>query len=189
MNKRVNFVLLAVMLSGFLPDFTIRAQDQHHHVESITPELRNRLSDVILKYIDLENAIFSGDTKTAVEKATVLENAVSSISPDMFSGQQKTRWQQLSQSIQKTTKDLVSQNELEQQRKAFLEISNAAITILKDFGPLNDGYYLFHCPMAARDGGHWLANTDAVANPYFGKAMANCGTLVETFAKFHADQK
>jgi hypothetical protein len=36
------------------------------------------------------------------------------------------------------------------------------------------GVYGFMCPM--KDSGTWAQRTDKIQNPYFGKAMLNCGT-------------
>jgi hypothetical protein len=76
---------------------------------------------------------------------------------------------------------LILQKEIEVQRSAFLDISNAVIDILKKFGPLDYETYLFHCPMALDSGGFWLSDSKVVDNPYLGESMAKCGTLVETF--------
>ena len=40
---------------------------------------------------------------------------------------------------------------------------------------LGDGVNVAYCPMARK---YWLQNGDAIANPYYGKQMADCGRIV-----------
>ena len=43
--------------------------------------------------------------------------------------------------------------------------------------------YRQYCPMAFDNkGAHWLSETEAIRNPYFGEKMLSCGQTKETLA-------
>lgn len=48
------------------------------------------------------------------------------------------------------------------------------------------GYYHLHCPMANKD---WLQSNKDVMNPYLGKAMQNCGTVLDAAQKSSMSEK
>ena len=74
--------------------------------------------------------------------------------------------------------------DLEGQRSAFLELSNAMIESAKAMGPLDKAMYVQHCPMAFdNSGGDWLSDSQEVFNPYFGDKMLHCGTVKEALAR------
>ena len=57
-------------------------------------------------------------------------------------------------------------------REAFKTLSTPVIALAKQ----TKGYFILNCPMAQAD---WVQSTREVANPYFGKAMLSCGTVIE----------
>lgn len=66
-------------------------------------------------------------------------------------------------------------------REGFLELSNALVPMLKQFGSgLEQEILIYHCPMAFRGkGGDWIQNKSGIENPYFGSSMFTCGELKE----------
>jgi Cu(I)/Ag(I) efflux system membrane fusion protein len=66
-------------------------------------------------------------------------------------------------------------------REVFLELSNALVPMLKQFGSgLEQEILIYHCPMAFRGkGGDWVQNKSGIENPYFGSSMFSCGELKE----------
>lgn len=59
-------------------------------------------------------------------------------------------------------------------RKAFKELSARAIALARG----QPGYYIAHCSMFP-GGADWVQTTDTVSNPYWGKSMPRCGTIVK----------
>lgn len=74
----------------------------------------------------------------------------------------------------------LSGKSLAEQRKAFVELSNAVVAVAKA-APASRKLYRFHCPMAFSDeGADWLQANKDLSNPYYAKEMKACGTLEET---------
>lgn len=63
---------------------------------------------------------------------------------------------------------------LEDARDAFKTLSRQAAHL----ADRQKGYYLAHCPMVPKDEGDWVQTTKEISNPYTGKAMPACGTIV-----------
>ncbi|MFI8379961.1 hypothetical protein [Leeuwenhoekiella sp. NPDC079379] len=78
---------------------------------------------------------------------------------------------------------MATTEDLEIQRKAFSQFSNAVQSYFKK--NINAGtLYKQHCPMALNGkGADWLSNESAIKNPYYGDKMLNCGTVTATITK------
>lgn len=148
---------------------------------SNSTEFRAQLSEALQVYFDLEKAIFEGDTKIASAEASLLLKTVSDVDSRSLKEDKVADWQKLNQELKDSAEKLSSVEDISEQRGAFLDISNAFIDLVKNYGPLNKDAYLYHCPMAMKIGGHWLSPSRDVSNPYLGGEMATCGTLVESF--------
>lgn len=70
--------------------------------------------------------------------------------------------------------------DIEQQRKAFEDVSKSMYTFVKAMGT-ETVLYKQYCPMAfGNKGAYWLAAEEEVNNPYFGDRMLHCGSVQET---------
>jgi len=73
--------------------------------------------------------------------------------------------------------EAMSGKPIDEQRRAFIEVSNAMIAIAEATPPAQT-LYLMHCPMAFHsEGADWLQATEDVANPYYAKEMKACGSV------------
>ena len=72
------------------------------------------------------------------------------------------------------------------QRKAFVGLSNAAITFARhaQLTPkAAETLYVMHCPMAFDDtGADWLQDEESIKNPYYATQMKRCGEVKDTIA-------
>ena len=75
---------------------------------------------------------------------------------------------------------IATTDDLDQQRLAFSQFSNAVESYFK--GTLKAGtLYKQHCPMAFDGkGADWLSHEAAIKNPYYGDKMLNCGSVTAT---------
>ena len=75
---------------------------------------------------------------------------------------------------------------LVEQRKAFVGLSNAAITFARhaQLTPkAAETLYVMHCPMAFDDtGADWLQDEESIKNPYYATQMKRCGEVKDTIA-------
>lgn len=80
-----------------------------------------------------------------------------------------------------TTLQAMAGKPLEEQRAAFIEVSNAMIELVR-VSPPDQKVYRVRCPMAFHSSGaDWLQTTEDVANPYYAQEMKACGTVEEAF--------
>jgi Cu(I)/Ag(I) efflux system membrane fusion protein/cobalt-zinc-cadmium efflux system membrane fusion protein len=83
-----------------------------------------------------------------------------------------------------TASEAMSGKPLAEQRKAFLDVSNAVVALLDRSAPsakVADELYVAHCPMAFNDAGAtWLQKDKLIANPYYATAMKSCGSVQRT---------
>jgi Cu(I)/Ag(I) efflux system membrane fusion protein len=67
-------------------------------------------------------------------------------------------------------KDVAKSSSLEAARAGFGVVSEKAAKLAAG----QSGYYVVHCPMANKD---WVQTSKTISNPYFGKAMPDCGEI------------
>lgn len=175
----VLFIFGLVSLNGVMTSLYGKMGDEK---SGNSTEFRSQLSKALQVYFELENAIFEGNTKISAEKATTLSKVVSNIEAESLGKEKLSSWGEVSQQLQTAAGNLVSKEDIAEQRSAFFEVSNAMLDMVKNYGPLNVDAFLYHCPMALKSGAQWLSASKDVANPYLGEKMATCGTLVESFS-------
>ncbi|MCK6619705.1 MAG: DUF3347 domain-containing protein [Calditrichaceae bacterium] len=173
--------ILVVLLMTAAIFFTAHAGNTgaEDKAKNIPPEFRSGLTEAVKVYYEITQAFAADDGKTAVEKTAAFKKNLAGIKAGSLSEEMQAGWNQQLGDLQKEADNLVAAKELVGQRTAFLQISETLIEAVKVYGPLEIGTYLYHCPMALTSGGHWLTPTKEVANPYLGKEMPTCGTLVE----------
>lgn len=76
-------------------------------------------------------------------------------------------------------------HQLEPLREVFLKVSLLLKKSLEDYDYREEGVlHLTFCPMAFDgDGGYWIQDSDAIANPYYGPDMLRCGAIEKTFGR------
>ena len=93
--------------------------------------------------------------------------------------------QTLAGNVAKATEAMKGKS-LTDQRRAFLDVSNAMITLLDRSSPsatVAKEVYVFHCPMAfSVQNANWLQTVKDTANPYYATQMKNCGDVQRTIA-------
>ena len=82
-----------------------------------------------------------------------------------------------SEELTKTVQSIAESTDVEIQREAFVDLTAGVEAMLE--GALKSGtVYKQYCPMAfGNTGAHWLSNTKAIQNPYFGDKMLKCGRI------------
>jgi Cu(I)/Ag(I) efflux system membrane fusion protein len=71
-------------------------------------------------------------------------------------------------------------NSLEDIRTGFGKISGSMIVLAEQKVFAGQELYVMNCPMKKVN---WLADSDKVKNPYYGKAMLTCGSVKKTINK------
>ena len=144
-----------------------------------TPDQFKELwSAVMRNYLDLQKALVDADVEGA-EKAA--KRMLELLPPEKGSGLPRVAesyWKGRQTAISRALELITTVSSIDEQRKAFIDLSKEIARGAKAFGG-GEQLYLFFCPMANQDqGAYWINDLEKVANPYFGKMMLNCGSVV-----------
>ncbi|MBU1411886.1 efflux RND transporter periplasmic adaptor subunit [Myxococcota bacterium] len=90
------------------------------------------------------------------------------------------QWDELQSVLSSSLKKMPAGTALAELRKEFSQLSDGLWGIFRKYGfPPHVNVLRVHCPMAFDNrGADWLQPTPAVENPYFGKEMYRCGSVV-----------
>src|SRR5690606_33542235 len=90
-------------------------------------------------------------------------------------------WRQHQENIAASLNGLAADAPLESLRSAFLVVSQAMVSVVREVGiPPVDSLHIAHCPMADDDqGADWLQRGKGILNPYYGSGMLTCGYVTE----------
>jgi Cu(I)/Ag(I) efflux system membrane fusion protein len=90
------------------------------------------------------------------------------------------QWDEIQSVLSSSLKKMPDGTALAELRKEFSQLSDGLWGIFRKYGfPPHVNVLRVHCPMAFDNrGADWLQPTPAVENPYFGKEMYRCGSVV-----------
>ena len=118
-------------------------------------------------------ASLAKDELSAVSKdAAALERAAKDASAKA-SGEVKQQWGRVAEAA-KQLSDL-SKEDADAVRKAFGDVSEHMLAVLKADGALAEGLHVFECPMA-KGYKKWVQPGAEISNPYMGTRMPKCGS-------------
>lgn len=121
-----------------------------------------KLETAYKNYIVLKDALVSSNKDEAKNAAIQLQKSMEGVADGKMVADEAGK--------------LASAGSLDEQRKAFSDVSNMMAMLLKG-GKLSMGMiYVEYCPMAKAS---WLSNEKEIKNPYYGDQMLNCGSVKE----------
>lgn len=125
------------------------------------------IASVYEHYQDIKSALVNSNSEEAQNGA---EKLVSTIENNDNGNEE----------VLNSARTIAESNDINQQRKAFLDLSSGVEGMIS--GALASGeIYKLHCPMAFDGkGGSWLSSSEEVRNPYYGEKMLKCGSVRET---------
>lgn len=140
-----------------------------------------QLKELLIPYLKIEDALVASDTKTASTQTNAFNTALKNVDMGLLKGDAHMKWMELLKSLETATKLISSATDVEIQRAAFSQLTNALYSSIKSFGVEGlDAYYQF-CPMAFDSkGAFWISDKKEISNPYFGEQMLRCGETKET---------
>jgi Cu(I)/Ag(I) efflux system membrane fusion protein len=97
----------------------------------------------------------------------------------------KAQWTRLDERLMEVLHPMAASKDIGEMRNHLADFTPLMLEAIEKFGILGDkGVYHFHCPMARNNAGaDWLQGDPKMENPFYGKSMLNCGSLVETIKK------
>lgn len=131
-------------------------------------------------YFELKDALVASDSKVVSEKANDLLASIDKVDMKTLKMDVHMVWMKVLKPLKEDAKVIASSNDIEEQRKQFISLSDNMYKIIKIEKSENTVYYQ-HCPMANKGkGANWLSKENEVKNPYYGSKMLKCGKTVET---------
>lgn len=164
--KAVKFIIVALLLTN------IAAKAQNTSAAGI--------NNVIKGYIGVKDALVADNSKLANERAKTFTAAIKEVKADQLDAAQKKTWAAYAEKLRFDGDHISETDKLAHQREHFTSLSKNMLAVVKAFK--NNGMVLYeqYCPMKKAS---WLSDEASIRNPYYGKAMEDCGTVKQTFKK------
>ncbi len=140
-----------------------------------------QLKDLLAPYLKIEDALVFSDAKSASTRTGDFTTALKNVNMELLKGDAHMKWMEHLKSMETASRLISSTRDVEIQRAAFSQLTNAFYSSIKTFGVEGlDAYYQF-CPMAFDNkGAFWISGEKEISNPYFGEKMLRCGETKET---------
>lgn len=139
------------------------------------------LGPVFDAYFALKDALVASDAKKAAAQAAEFSAAVKAVPMEGMDADLHAVWMREMELLANTSAGIATKTNLEEQRKAFTELTEPMFALMKA-RPTATPIYLDHCPMY-EGGADWLSRDKAIRNPFYGAQMMSCGSVKETIVK------
>ena len=164
---------------------TAQGHDHAGHTEAIQQPASeakpDALASVFEAYFQLKDALVASDATKAKAAALQLDTALRAVDMGTLGHDVHTVWMEVKEPLANTATAIRAAKDLEAQRKAFAELTEPMLALVKA-RPGSTPIYLDHCPMY-EGGSDWLSRDKAIRNPFYGVQMMTCGSVKETIAK------
>lgn len=128
-------------------------------------------------YLGLKNALVMSDVKAAKAKAAALLTVLSApVDKTLKPDQQKLLTANL-EKLKFDSRHISESDAIDHQREHFESLSKNMYTVLSGLKANSTVLYQQYCPMKKA---YWLSEKQAIENPYYGKAMMDCGEVKAT---------
>ena len=132
---------------------------------------QKQLSQLLIAYYNLKNALVSDDATSAAANADVFLKIANSLDYKIVS-------EGNAHVLSKDAGRISSTRDLEKQRASFVNLSSNIVAIARRLKPGDQPVYVQFCPMKKAS---WLSFEKDIRNPYYGSKMLTCGEVTETF--------
>lgn len=142
---------------------TMVAATRPAHVASVAPDF---VADVVGPYLAIQTALVSDELGPVAAAAKALRAGADSLGAD-------------GKALAAAASKVGAATSLEAARAAFGDLSVELIAYADRTKQPVEGKIVAFCPMANKS---WVQADGAIANPYYGKAMATCGSATRKLA-------
>jgi len=143
---------------------------------AISRKAKEALQPLYAEYLNFKDALVADNLAEAQKAAGEMQTALAKIKMSVFAGESHNSWMEYSSELKNALQHVPHYTTIEEVRTAFLKASEAMIALTRALNPFNRFLYIQHCPMAnGNKGADWISLDKEIKNPYFGKAMLNCG--------------
>lgn len=162
----------------------IKSDTDHTKMEKrivVSTAFKNQFKKVFEQYILLKDAFAEDDHNLAQKTAASLVSAIKKVDMKQLSNHEAhNHWMLISKELNASATSISKTSDIAIQRNHFKHLSAHLIKGVKLFG-VDQKVYEDFCPMADDSkGAYWLSLSKEIKNPYFGKAMIDCGEIKST---------
>ncbi|MDB4927383.1 DUF3347 domain-containing protein [Mucilaginibacter sp.] len=164
--KIIKLTLLSILLLAA----TIKVKAQ-------TAAANITLNNIITAYLDIKSALAADNSTAAQDKAKVLNTQINAVLVNDLTAAQQSVWKNYADKLSFDSRHMSETKAIDHQREHFASLSKNLYTVIKDLKINSSVLYWQYCPMKKMS---WLSATSTIENPYYGKAMPDCGSTKET---------
>jgi len=156
------------------------AKASHNTRLEVSSKFKSQLKGVFAKYIELKDALVNDNAEAAKNSAEKLLKNISEVDMKLLKEKEAhNHWMRLEKELKEAATPISETDDIKKQREHFVPLSAHFINAVRTFG-IDQKVFVEFCPMANNDvGAYWLSEDEEIRNPYFGKEMLNCGSVVE----------
>jgi Cu(I)/Ag(I) efflux system membrane fusion protein len=155
-------------------------ESSSNKIGSIDTKFQNQLKDLLNAYLKVKDALVATDATMAAKEVTTFIQSLKKIDMTLLSNDAHDIWMPLYNEMKSAAENVSKSDDIEEQRKSFLKISDSYFTAVSTFQLSGLQAYYQYCPMAFNNkGGHWISKEKEISNPYFGSKMMRCGETIK----------
>ena len=156
------------------------AKASHNTRLEVSSKFKSQLKGVFDKYIELKDALVKDNAEAAKNSAGKLLKNISEVDMKLLKEKEAhNHWMRLEKELKEAATPISKTDDIKKQREHFVPLSAHFINAVRTFG-IDQKVFVEFCPMANNDvGAYWLSEDEEIRNPYFGKEMLNCGSVME----------
>ena len=140
-----------------------------------------QLGPVYAAYFRIQASLSLDSGEEAQKAAKDLAKVLDAVDMKLLEGPAHHAWMKELEGIKKSANVVAAAADIEKNRAGFALLSESMIAVARRFGTGGQTVYRLRCPMAFNNrGADWLQSRKQTANPYFGSAMFQCGSVQET---------
>ena len=140
------------------------------------------IGKVYAGYLQIESSLAHDDFAKAKEAFEGMHVVLHTLPMDGLDTIAKAHWDSLDGDLMKVLHPMASSKDIAEMREHLADFTPLMLQAIEKFGTQGgDPVYLFHCPMARNNAGaDWLQRDKTLENPFYGKSMPQCGSLLES---------
>ncbi len=188
MKKQILGFVIGVLI---LP-LSVMAQDHSHHdmnhdeknmdhknaqikLSKASGDFQKQLNAVYQAGLALNTAFVEGNADAVKSKSAAMSATMKNVDMSLLKGDKHMAWMEYMKTINEGLKAISASDDIAEQRKLYVDVSDGLYKSVKAFG-VGETVYYQHCPMAKAS---WLSNNEDIKNPYYGSKMLTCGSTKE----------
>lgn len=138
------------------------------------------IKEVVSSYLTLKNALVGDNGNDAASAGKQLSDALNRLDQAKLTTEQRKIFDEVKEDAKEHAEHIsTNATKIAHQREHFETLSQDMYDFVKT-AKSDQTLYKVHCPMYNKNkGAYWLSEVREVKNPYYGKEMLNCGSVVE----------